>query len=513
MIVRELLITLRPEITVLVAASVIMLLGAVRLGGLALPVAVAGLLIGCYFCCVEMTRVSSGVVVASPMASLVKVITFSVGVLLLMVSHFQSRTTERAEFMAMMLCSLAGVALVAGANDLIVLFLALELVSFPTYVMVAVSRPNLMAQEAGSKYFFLGAMASALLLYGLSFLFGAAGSSDMELLKTITRDAPIAPMITIGTCLVLGGLAFKLAVVPFHFYAPDVYQGAAAPITGLLAFVPKMAGFVALVNLFWSVAWIHGRPLHPSWLVLLYLLAVLTMTVGNVGALLQSNVKRILAYSSVAHSGYVLVALVAGPLQVRKNAMGACDGLAAMLFYLATYGVMNLGAFAVLASVRRGDDEAEHISDLSGLARHRPWSALAMTVCLFSLMGMPLTAGFVGKFYLFSSAVATGDSANQVLVIIAMVNTAIGAVYYLRIIGQMYLHEQPVRTSTVPSVLLRLGVASCVLITLYLGVLPSKLMQWLGQGVAARQVTPQAISEADKAPERGGNDERIGPDW
>lgn len=406
---------------------------------------------------------------------------YGVGLLLVLVNRHVPEPAERGEYFSLMLFSLCGVATAALANDLILLFLALELVSVPTYILIGLSRRDPAAQEATAKYFFLGAFAAAITLYGLSFLYGAAGTLRMfGPIDTIQAwmssagtqgDVLRDPMVLLGLLLTLGGLAFKIAAVPLHFYVADVYQGAASPLTGFLGFVPKFAGFAAIIQVLSLTGWRESGAIF--WL--LWLLAATTMTVGNCLALMQHNVKRMLAYSSVAHSGYMLVALAAGPaLPADAGLLPMNNGISAMLFYIVVYGVMNLGAFAALSYFRKpaaedDDTSVEMMDELSGAARHHPWAALALAICVLGLMGFPLTGGFFGKLYIFSSALAAADAhgtAMIALVVIASLNAAIAAAYYLRILATCYLGAQAPGIFTQKCHALRFSLAACAILVL-----------------------------------------------
>ncbi len=352
--------------------------------------------------------------------------------------RFEPGDVYRGEFFAFFLLSLTGVMLTAGAGDLVWLFLALELTSLPTYVMVATSKPSLAAKEAAVKYFFLGALAAAIFLYGFALIYGATGLTDFAGIAAHIQAKGLSPLMLTGLVLAVVGIAFKIAAVPMHFYAADVYQGAATPVTAFLAFVPKTAGFVALVTLL-NLARVDAAGHLPQALVwLLWIIAALTMTIGNTLGLMQSSVKRVLAYSSIAHSGYMLVGLIVG---VGGPEARLGNGIAAVLFYLVAYGLATLAAFAVLGCVRVNGREADSFADLHGLSRRQPVLAAIMLISLLSLIGLPPMVGFLGKIYLFGSALAAaGDNQPEMLwlVIIAVVNSAISAVYYLRIIGACY---------------------------------------------------------------------------
>jgi NADH-quinone oxidoreductase subunit N len=388
---------------------------------------------------------------ATDFAVYIKMLASGVGALLVLLAWPTNSTAtansalhfghETGEFFALLLLSISGIFLVAGANDIILLFLGIELASIPTYIMVSISRPLPAAQEAGVKYFFLGAMAAALMLFGFSYLYGTTGLIELD--KMTAMFAETSPGTTslstwqmLGVVVLIAGIAFKIAAFPLHFYAGDVYEGAATPVTALLSFVPKTSGFVALIKLLYCIT--GGNWLAPDQLgKLLWFIAVLTMTVGNVVGLMQQNVKRTLAYSSIAHSGYMLVGVTAAVLGQRHEAIQG------VLFYLAAYGIMNIGAFGVLMLLpgrsNKPATSAETFEDLAGTGRTHPGLGLAMAVACFSLIGLPLTVGFFGKVYLIKPALQAGNSWTLWLVIIMLINAAISAGYYLRIVGVMFL--------------------------------------------------------------------------
>jgi NADH-quinone oxidoreductase subunit N len=400
-------------------------------------------------------------------------------------------STECAEYFGLMLLSITGIFLVAGANDLILLFLGIELASIPTYIMVSISRPIPAAQEAGVKYFFLGAMAAAIMLFGFSYLYGTTGTTTLSeiaaLLSKTRTDLPasqtqLTSWQMLAVVMIIAGFCFKLAAVPLHFYAGDVYQGAATPVTALLSFVPKTAGMVALIKILYCIG-------GPQWGVpaeigkLIWVLAVLTMTVGNVLGLLQLNIKRVLAYSSVAHTGYMLVG-VAAMCGSGGNSAVYIQALQGVLFYLAAYGIMNAAAFGVLmllpARDNRPASSAETFEDIAGTGRKHVALGLAMATACFSLIGLPLTVGFFGKLYLIRPAL---DGGNYWLVAITMCNAAISAGYYLRIVSAMFLRTEvaPRDPSFVPppivSLPVTLAIALSVAGTILFGtVLPATTM-------------------------------------
>lgn len=362
---------------------------------------------------------------------------------------FDSIRSNRGEFYAFLLFSLTGLMLCASADDLIWLFLALELTSLPTYVMVSISSGKAKSQEAGIKYFFLGAFGAAIFLYGFAMIYGATGTTvlfagDGEYSITTAfaadlADGALSPIATLGVILAIIGVCFKIAAVPMHFYTPDVYEGAATPVSAFLAFVPKTAGFVAILLLLSAVGWgfgAEGTSLPEPIRITLWIIAALTMTFGNVLALLQQNIKRVLAYSSVAHSGYMLVGVIAGP---GDGGSIASNGLGAVLFYILCYGFMNVGAFAVLACLERSSgDEIETFEDIRGLCETNRVLGWVMVLCSASLLGLPPLLGFWGKLYLFTSGISAGEYA---LVAILGLNSAIAAFYYLKLIAGPLLDE------------------------------------------------------------------------
>ncbi len=357
-----------------------------------------------------------------------------------------------AEHAACLLFAVAGVNLVATANDLIALFVSLELVSIPTYVLLYLSRSDRPALEATLKYFLLSVFSSALLLYGLSFLMGSAGSTSFTAIQESLRQPTgwvNVGMLQIALVFIAAGLGFRIASVPFHFYAPDVFQGTTMPSAAFLAVVPKIAGFVALLRLAWSVLYtdqvsasfanleIYGAALFAA-------LAILTMTVGNVLALLQTDVRRLLAYSSVAHAGYMLVGLAVPGGQASPN------GAQAILFYLLVYAMMTIGVFGVLLMLKREGRSIHSVRDLDGLSVLNPLAALLLAVFLFGLTGLPPTAGFWSKFNLLLVLWKSGSLALWLLAVGLVVNAAIAAWYYLRLIKNAYLAPPADSVTTIP---------------------------------------------------------------
>ncbi len=356
---------------------------------------------------------------------------------------FDPLRATRGEFYAFFLFSLTGLMLCASADDLIWLFLALELTSLPTYVMVTISTRGTRSQEAGVKYFFLGALGAAIFLYGFALLYGGTGTTNLTEMHAYFAAHGLNPIATAGLVISIVGIGFKIAAVPMHFYTADVYQGAAASVSAFLAFVPKTAGFLAILAIVAAPGWAHGtsgESLPPELRVTLWVIAALTMTVGNTLALMQTSIKRILAYSSIAHTGYMLVGVIAGP----GDGSFTQNGVSAVLFYLLTYGVLNLGAFAVVACLEhdRGDttepDEADHIDDLKGLCKTKPVMGWVIVISSLGLLGLPPLLGFFGKVPLFTSGIAAGEIA---LVLVLAINSAIAAFYYLRLVNAALLTD------------------------------------------------------------------------
>lgn len=412
------------------------------------------------------------------------------------------------EYYALFLLSIAGLLLTTVANDLIILFLALELTSIPTYVMVSISRPRAAAQEAGVKYFFLGALSIAIMLFGFSYLYGTTGQIRFgQIAAVLQSHAHLSRWELLAIVLCIIGFAYKMAAFPLHFYAGDVYEGAATPVTAFLAFVPKTAGFVAMIKLLAMVGGDQFAQLPQSVLTLLWVVAALTMSFGNVLGLLQSNVKRVLAYSSIAHSGYMLVGLAS----LRGAPQEALRGV---LFYLAAYGMMNAAAFGILmllparprlgeSNTGTGETAAETFDDLAGQGRNHLALGLAMAVACFSLIGIPLTIGFIGKVFLIRPALAAH---NVWLTIILVINAAVSAAYYLRIVGTMFLRPEPAGEAAAPPTPLPAqpaviaGVALSILGTLVFGILPMATERLVDHAAAnASGIVPSPITATASA--------------
>jgi NADH-quinone oxidoreductase subunit N len=407
--------------------------------------------------------------------------------LLFVLLGFRPVPLNPAEYAGSLLLTVAGLMLVFDAGNLVLLFVALELISIPTYVLLYLGRGDAQGQESAAKYFFLSVLSSAILLYGFSFLYGVGGSTQLAALRAALAD-PAAPTAfrafsKVAVALILGGLCFRITAVPFHFYAPDVYQGTNYTNAALLSVIPKAAGFAALVRLL--LAAMPGMEFY-AWRAAA-VIAVLSMTTGNVLALWQDDMRRLLAYSSIAHAGYMLMGLAVA--LATGNASGSWNGLAALWFYLVVYAAATLGAFAILEHLGRPPRRLEGVEELAGLGRTRPLAAALMAVFLFSLTGVPLLGGFWGKFWVFGSAlnVDGADAAGSMqrwftaLAIVGVLNAAVGAAYYLRVVAVMYFRTPLATPQTRGGRGPWWAALACGLIVLLVGFFPGPLMRETNQ--------------------------------
>jgi NADH-quinone oxidoreductase subunit N len=456
---------LLPPLILLGAAALVLVLDVLpprdskaHLGGVALA-GIVGALVAIVVRWGTEARAFRDMVVLDSYALYVDLIIGYAAALIVMLSmDYLGRTgSESGEYYALVLFTASGMMLMASAGDLIVVFLALELMSISLYVLAGLFTTRLTSGEASMKYFLLGAFASSFMLYGIALLYGATGSTNLDRIAASAAARGAEPMVLAGLGMLLVGLGFKISSVPFHMWAPDVYEGAPTSVTALIATGSKAAAFAALLR----ILFVGLRGLQPDWSALAWALAALTMTVGNVVALAQSNLKRMLAYSSIAHVGYMLMGLVAGSAQ----------GAGAILFYLLAYTFTTVGAFGVIALCARAGDEAVEVGDFAGLARRHPLLAATLTLCLLSLVGVPPLAGFVSKFYLFGAAVRAGF---VWLTVIAVLNSVVAAYYYLRVIVYMYMREPDGEPVTVTSSLAGgLALTLAVLGIVLLGLMPA----------------------------------------
>lgn len=414
---------------------------------------------------------SFGVVVADNFSLFVTWILILVGVLSLAISApvVDRERLPGGEYYALMLFSLSGMMLMAMASDLLIIFLALEVLSIGVYVLTGIRRDSAAASEAAFKYFLLGAFASAFFLYGIAFIYGLTGSTRLDRVGALVAAQALspAPLQLVAMGLLLVGFAFKVSAIPFHMWTPDAYEGAPSPVAGFMSTGVKAAAFAAFARVFLSAL----EPLSGQWRGTLWAVAAATMIGGTIAGVAQTNVKRMLAYSSIAHGGYLLVALVAA-----NDA-----GKGAILFYLLVYAVTNLGAFGVISLLETRDRANDRIADYAGLWHARPGVALLMTIFLLSLGGFPPFGGFIAKWYVFIAAISAGQTW---LAIIGVLTSVVSVFFYLRIVVMMYMtpaaERQPLPIA--PRVATAALIASAALV-LYLGVLPARVLDWAAQSI------------------------------
>jgi NADH-quinone oxidoreductase subunit N len=426
------------------------------------------------------------------------------GLIVLALAHDQVDDARSAEFFGSLLFINAGAMVVASANELVLLFVGLELVSIPTYLLLYLPRRTTTTQEAATKYFFLSILSSGLALFGFAYLYGLTGVSNLKALSFLAAhvaDVPQPQLALIAVVFAIAGLGFRVAAVPFHFYAPDVYQGSPTVLAALLAWVPKGVGFLAMLRAVTSVvaaAGPGGAIGHQS-VLLAWIIAVVTMTLGNTVALAQENLKRLLAYSSIAHAGYLMLG-IAVAFQDNVESSRWYLGAEGILFYLTAYALMTLGAFGVIILLSTPERPVETVEDLAGLGQTHPATALALAVCLFSLAGIPPLAGFMGKFELFAAAflASTGPDGDLFwwLAVIGVLNSAIGAYYYLKIVVGMYL-----RTPTGEAVQPRftwpktLAVTTCAGLSLVFGLYPRPIISATHSAAEAVVSRPEPVAQ------------------
>ncbi len=409
-------------------------------------------------------EVFGGMIVVDGFSSFLQILFGGTGIIAIMQAYdyLKRRGIERGEYYTLLLFTLSGMMLMAMAGDLIVVFLALELLSIPLYVLAGFARPEPDSEESALKYFLLGAFASGFVVYGIALVFGATGTTSLAGIFEAAGSTP-HPLLLVGGALVLVGLGFKVAAVPFHMWTPDVYQGAPSAVSAFMSVGAKAGGFAALLRVF-----IAAFPSFAGiWAPLAMWVAALTMAWGNVAAIAQTNIKRMLAYSSIAHAGYILIALpAAGTTGIAPEAVRAA------LFYLLGYAFTNLGAWGVVLAMEKADGDGLAIEDYAGLGRRKPALALAMALFMLSLTGMPPTIGFVGKFYIFRAAI---DAGLIWLAIIGVLTSLISAYYYLRVIVVMYMREGEPETRS--EGWLNASVWVTALGTLLFGLLPGPVVQ------------------------------------
>lgn len=389
---------------------------------------------------------------------------------LISVKYLEDETIQHGEYYALVLFATIGMMIMASGAELITIFLGIELMSISLYVLAGYTRSRLISNESSLKYYVLGSFASGFLLYGIALLYGSTGTTIIkDILHFMATSGLKSPTILMGMALLVIGFGFKTASVPFHMWAPDVYEGAPSPITAFMSAGPKAAAFAAFVRIFFEAL----PSLQCEWTWLIWIMAVLTMTIGNVIALVQDNIKRMLAYSSIAHAGYLLVAFLAG----------GQNGVSSILYYTLTYTFMNIGAFALITVIGGKGEQRIHISDYKGLGYKNPLAAIMMSLFLFSLAGIPPTGGFMGKFYIFSSAVSQDYIG---LAIIGVINSVVSVYYYLRVTVAMYMQDSTQSTNITsqpliftPAVILAISISAYGVLSL--GLFPSSYVTMVQQ--------------------------------
>jgi NADH-quinone oxidoreductase subunit N len=415
-----------------------------------------------------------GTVVADDFSILFEFIYMSVAIMTVFVSRHYIAENEMnfGEYYVLLLTAVSGMMFMTSALDLLVIFIGLEVMSISSYILVGMKRKVAEANEAALKYLLLGAFSTGFLLYGISLLYGATGSTLLPtVIAEIQQNASGNPLVIVGLALVVVAMCFKIAIVPFHMWTPDVYTGAPTPVTGFLSGAAKAAGFAVFIRVLMT-----GIPLDgANWENLLWILAVLTMTVGNVMALRQNEVKRMLAFSSIAHAGYVLVAVV----------VGSTSAISGVIFYSCAYALMGTGAFGIL-TIRDAGRVPRTFDDLAGYGKRNPTLAILMSLFIFSLVGLPLTGGFIGKLQIFSAALQEGWIW---LTVIAILNSALSVYYYLRVVMFMYMREGALPEGTVvsgnTSGFAMTGLLGTALAVLYLGVFPDRILELASLSILA----------------------------
>lgn len=469
-----------PETILTVAGTLVMLLEAGRreqsrwLFSVLSLVALAAATVAAFAADGDRGLAFQNMVVVDGFATFFRVLCFAAAALAVLCSsaYLTAEKSNSGEYYALLLFAVAGQGVMVTANDLLMVFIGLEISSIASYVLAGYLRDDRRNNESALKYFLLGSFATAFLLYGVAWIYGLTGSTDLTVIRAALSDAAKAPNVMLaGTAaaLIFVGLAFKVSAAPFQIWTPDVYQGAPAPVSAFLSAGPKAAAFAVLLRVYVTAF----DPIASRWVPVIWGTALATMIVGNFAALQQSNLKRLLAYSSIAHAGYILVAVAA------HNQIG----VSAVMFYLAAYTFMNVGAFAAITHLAGKGERYTNVEDLAGLGRREPLTAAMLTVFLLSLIGVPLTAGFFGKFYIFKAAL----DANLVwLSVLGLLNSAVAAYYYLRILVVMYMKDPaenaPAAVELSPGIRLALGVSAAA--TLVLGVFPSLILRFADQSAA-----------------------------
>jgi len=444
-----------PEIIMTISATVLLILELIfKNKGVLAFVAVAVAAVVLYTIPSSHGQTFGGMFISDTYSTYFKLIFMINLVLTVLISlrYIQREKAEYGEYYSLLLFATSGMMLMASAKDLIILYLGLELMALSTYILAGIKRHDIKSNEAAIKYFLLGAFSSALLLYGISLIYGMTATTDIYKIAEHLKTTEVTTTLLLSMILIVVAFSFKIAAAPFHMWAPDVYEGAPTSITAFMSVGPKAAGFAVMGRVFYTAF----QNIQADWTPILIGIAILTMAVGNILALVQTNIKRMLAYSSIAHAGYMLIGIIPGTQ----------ESMSAMMVYMLIYAFMNIGAFAIVILLEKG----EELSDYEGLSKSHPLVAALMLVFMFSLTGIPPTAGFIGKFNLFMAAIKAGYTW---LVVIAVIFSAISAYYYLRVVMNMYMKEMKEEAAIVPSPSLGLAILITVLMVFVIGIMPS----------------------------------------
>jgi NADH-quinone oxidoreductase subunit N len=472
------IVTIAPLIVAVLVAAAIIVVDLVRPGARTAPLVVGlgGLaLVGGAVLATGAATAFGGAYQVDALTTMLDLLFVAIGVLTLLLApdYLASRGLPLAEFAAILIFALTGAMLISGSIDLLLLFLGLELMVIPGYLLAGFAKRDALSTEGAIKYFLLGSFSSAIFLFGLSFVWGLTGSTRADVIAgqlgaIVAGTAPLSTGLAMGLAFLTTGVAFKIAAVPFHYWTPDAYQGSPTPVTGYLSVGPKVGAFALILRLFIGAL----GPLHADWLIVVVVLSTITMTLGNLVAITQDNVKRMLAYSSIAHTGYMLVGLAAW-----ASADSQIDGIEGLLYYLVAYSFMNLGAFGVVVALQRRRGVSSSIETFAGLGKREPALAILMTLFLLSLTGIPPTAGFFAKAFVILSAVEAGGPAGF-LAVIAVLNAAVAAFYYLRIVVYMFMRDgqgEPVPVDKSGAMRVGLGVAAVM--TVVIGLFPERFIE------------------------------------
>ena len=496
-------IALLPEYVLTVTAVVIMMTESVLkpgnsrkpLGWLAIASTVAAGVISYFQLRIGTLTVFSGTIQVDSFSIFFHLLIASIVVATLLASldYFEGSASHAGEYYALVLFGAVGMMLMTCSVELLMVFIGLEISSISTYIMAGFRKGEAAASESSIKYFLLGSFATAFFLYGIALAFGATGSTSLNAIASALGGTQMRNMAFLSLAMMIVGIGFKVSAAPFHLWTPDVYQGAPAPVVGLMSTAPKAAAFAVLLRITFS----GFASMQHRWGLLLWIVAVLSMTIGNLGALMQRDVKRMLAYSSIAHAGYLLAAFTAF----------SPDGIAAACFYTASYAAMNVGAFIVITQVSGYKESLRTIDDYQGLALRRPVIAGLLAFFLLSLIGIPFTGGFFGKFFVFATALRAG---HVWLAVIGLINSGVACFYYLRLLGSVYAHPEPARRGIVeepveaeiPSTSVPAGAALLLTAaaTLALGVMPGRVLHLANNASATLTVTqPATVTSASSS--------------